>query len=48
MQRIGEKLTLKLRGGLTFHSGNPLTADDVVFSLVRVIKLNKTPAFLLQ
>jgi len=36
-----------LRSGAKFASGNPLTADDVVFSLQRVIKLNKSPAFLL-
>ena len=36
-----------LRSGAKFASGNPLTADDVVFSLQRVMKLNKSPAFLL-
>ena len=36
-----------LRSGAKFASGNPLTADDVVFSVQRVIKLNKSPAFLL-
>jgi len=36
-----------LRSGAKFASGNPLTADDVVFSLQRVMKINKSPAFLL-
>ena len=39
-------ITFKLKSGVKFASGNPLTADDVVYSLQRVIKLNKSPAFL--
>src|ERR1700716_4595701 len=39
-------VTFKLKSGLKFATGNPLTADDVVYSLQRVIKLNKSPAFL--
>jgi len=39
-------ITFKLKNGVKFASGNPLTADDVVYSLQRVIKLNKAPAFL--
>ena len=35
-----------MRPDQTFHSGNPVTAADVVFSLTRVIKLNKTPSFI--
>jgi peptide/nickel transport system substrate-binding protein len=31
---------------MTFHSGNPVTAEDAVYSLRRVVKLNKTPAFI--
>jgi len=42
----GKTVTLKVRAGQKFHSGNPVTAEDVVFSLRRVIKLNKTPAFI--
>ncbi|MCO5126458.1 MAG: ABC transporter substrate-binding protein, partial [Rhodobacteraceae bacterium] len=37
----------KIRDGITFHSGNPLTAEDVAFSLQRVVKLDKSPAFIL-
>ncbi|MDH3912959.1 MAG: ABC transporter substrate-binding protein, partial [Rhodospirillales bacterium] len=42
----GKTITLKVRAGQTFHSGNPVTAEDVAFSLRRVIKLNKTPSFI--
>ncbi|MFQ5784498.1 MAG: ABC transporter substrate-binding protein [Alphaproteobacteria bacterium] len=42
----GKTITLKIRPGQKFHSGNPVTADDVAFSLQRVVKLNKTPAFI--
>ncbi|MBX6320852.1 MAG: ABC transporter substrate-binding protein [Rhodospirillaceae bacterium] len=44
----GKTITLKIRPGLKFHSGNPLTAEDVAFSLQRVILLDKTPAFILS
>ena len=44
----GRTITLKLRPGQKFHSGNPVTAEDVAFSLQRVIKLDKTPAFILS
>ncbi len=39
-------LTFTLRDGAKFASGNPVTADDVVYSFQRVIKLKKSPAFL--
>jgi len=39
--------TFKLREGVKFASGNPVTAHDVAFSFERVVKLNKSPAFLL-
>jgi peptide/nickel transport system substrate-binding protein len=42
----GRTITLKVRPGQKFHSGNPLTAEDVAFSVQRVIILNKTPAFI--
>ncbi|MEM9632445.1 MAG: ABC transporter substrate-binding protein [Pseudomonadota bacterium] len=44
----GKKITVKLRPGLTFHSGNPVTATDVAYSLGRAIKLDKTPAFIIK
>lgn len=43
----GKVWTFKLRKGITFHNGNPLTADDVVYSIERVIKMNQDPAWML-
>jgi peptide/nickel transport system substrate-binding protein len=43
----GKTFTFKLRAGQKFASGNPVTAADAVFSLTRVVKLDKTPAFLI-
>ncbi|MCE7984593.1 MAG: ABC transporter substrate-binding protein [Caldilinea sp. CFX5] len=40
-------LTFKLNPNAKFASGNPVTADDVVYSWGRAIDLNKSPAFLL-
>jgi len=42
----GKSITFKMRPGLKFHSGNPVRAEDVAYSLQRVVKLNKTPAFI--
>ncbi|PVZ88983.1 ABC transporter substrate-binding protein [Serratia sp. S1B] len=41
-------LTIKLRPQAAFSSGNPLTADDVIFSYIRAVKMNKSPAFILN
>lgn len=43
----GITYTFNIRKNITFPTGNKLTADDVVFSLRRVVKLNKSPAFIL-
>lgn len=43
----GLTYTFKLKPGLTFASGNPITADDVAYSFERAVKLDKSPAFLL-
>jgi peptide/nickel transport system substrate-binding protein len=43
----GKSLSFELKDGLKFASGNPLTAEDVVFSLQRAVLLDKTPAFIL-
>jgi peptide/nickel transport system substrate-binding protein len=43
----GLTYTFKIREGITFHSGNPVTAEDAAWSFQRVVKLNKTPAFIL-
>lgn len=39
--------TFNIRKGVKFASGNTLTAEDVVFSLQRVVLLDKSPAFIL-
>ena len=44
----GLSIDFVLRAGRKFASGNPVTAEDAVFSLVRTIKLNKSPAFILN
>ena len=44
----GLTYTFKLKSGLKFASGNPLTAKDVAWSFERAVKLNKSPAFILQ
>jgi peptide/nickel transport system substrate-binding protein len=43
----GKSLTFTLTDA-KFSSGNPVRADDVVFSLTRAVKLNKSPAFILN
>ena len=43
----GMTYTFKVKSGITFSSGNPLTAEDAALSLRRVVKLNKTPAFII-
>src|SRR6266498_2873555 len=40
------ELTFQLHPGNKFASGNPITADDVVYSYNRVVTLNGNPAFL--
>ncbi len=43
----GKTISFRVRPGLKFHSGNPVRAEDVAWSLQRVVKLNKTPAFII-
>ncbi|MDR6817221.1 peptide/nickel transport system substrate-binding protein [Neorhizobium sp. 2083] len=43
----GLTYTFKLKSGLKFASGNPITAADVAYSFERAVKLDKSPAFLL-
>lgn len=42
----GKVFTFYLRHDVRFASGNPMTADDVVFSIRRLQYLNDNPAFL--
>ncbi|MDQ2684075.1 MAG: ABC transporter substrate-binding protein, partial [Chloroflexota bacterium] len=42
----GLTATVKLRQGVTFHSGNPLTAADVVFSFHRLKNIGFQASFL--
>lgn len=44
----GKTYTFTLNPNEYFPSGRKISADDVVYSLQRVILLNKTPAFLLR
>jgi peptide/nickel transport system substrate-binding protein len=43
----GLTFTFHLRRDVLFDSGKPLTAHDAAFSLQRVVKLNKTPGFII-
>lgn len=43
----GKTISFKIREGRKFASGNPITADDVVFSLQRAVLLDKSPAFII-
>jgi len=40
--------TFKLRPGLKFASGNPVTAADVAYSFERAVKLDLSPAFIID
>ena len=42
----GKTWTFHLRKGIVFDNGDPMKADDVVYSIRRVIKLQKSPAWL--
>ncbi len=43
----GVTYTFKMRPGVKFHSGNPVTAHDAAWSLQRAVILNKSPGFIL-
>ncbi|MFB2593487.1 ABC transporter substrate-binding protein [Paracoccus sp. p4-l81] len=44
----GKTITLKMKSGVTFQSGNPVRAEDAAWSIQRAVKLNKSPAFILN
>lgn len=43
----GKRYAFTLKEGLKFASGNPVTAEDVAWSLQRAVILDKSPAFIL-
>src|SRR5262245_42594338 len=43
----GKTYTFKMKKGIKFHSGNPVTAQDAAYSLQRAVIMNKTPGFIL-
>jgi peptide/nickel transport system substrate-binding protein len=43
----GKTYTFRLKRGIKFHSGNPVTAHDAAYSLQRAVALNKSPGFIL-
>lgn len=43
----GKTFTFKLKEGIKFHSGNEMTANDVVYSFTRVVSLKDQPSFIL-
>ena len=50
LDRLGRRQDLspsRSAEGAKFASGNPITAEDVVFSLQRAVTLDKSPAFIL-
>ncbi|MBL9057072.1 MAG: ABC transporter substrate-binding protein [Rhodobacteraceae bacterium] len=44
----GLTYSFKMKSGLLFASGNPVRAEDAAYSLQRAVKLNKSPAFILN
>lgn len=44
----GRQLRLRIASGLRFHSGNPLSAEDVAFSLRRGVRLDRSTAYLIR
>ncbi len=47
VENDGKTYTFKLRPGIKFSSGNPVTSADVVYSVTRAVTLNKSPGFIL-
>jgi peptide/nickel transport system substrate-binding protein len=43
----GKTYTFELKPDMKFSSGNPITAEDVAFSLQRAVLIDKSPAFIL-
>jgi len=47
VSKDGMVLTFHIRPGMLFDNGKTVTAEDAAFSLQRVVKMNKTPGFIL-
>jgi peptide/nickel transport system substrate-binding protein len=43
----GLTFTFHLKPGVMFASGNPVTAEDAAFSLIRAVAMNRAPAFII-
>ena len=48
VSKDGLVITFHIRPGMLFDSGKPVTAEDAAFSLQRVVKIGKTPQFILN
>ncbi|HEY4164344.1 MAG TPA: ABC transporter substrate-binding protein [Dongiaceae bacterium] len=44
----GKTFDFKIRPGIKFHSGDDVTAEDAAFSMIRYVKLDLSPAFILN
>ncbi|MDO5621832.1 MAG: ABC transporter substrate-binding protein [Paracoccus sp. (in: a-proteobacteria)] len=44
----GKTITFTIRDGAKFQSGNPVRAEDAAWSIQRAVKLDKSPAFILN
>ena len=44
----GKTFDFKIRPGIKFHSGNDMTAEDAAYSLIRFVKLDGNPAFIMN
>lgn len=44
----GLTVSMTLKEGITFASGNPMTAEDVAFSIIRVINMKGNPSSLID
>jgi peptide/nickel transport system substrate-binding protein len=44
----GKTYDFKIRPGIKFHSGNEMTAEDAAFSMIRFVKINGNPAFIMN
>jgi peptide/nickel transport system substrate-binding protein len=44
----GKTFQFKIRPGIKFQSGNELPAEDAAFSMIRFVKINGNPAFIMN